>query len=73
MIQFPLKWDGVSVTPCRRGYQTALRCKTRKIAVVNGQGKGLIKKDQVSSQEMNESESLFKVTKMYSCGKIAIS
>jgi len=34
------KRDEVSVTLYRRSYQTALRCKSRKTAVVNGQRKG---------------------------------
>ncbi len=49
----------VSVTLFRRGYQTALRCKCRKTAVVNVQRKGSLK-SQVSLQEMNANESLTK-------------
>ncbi len=42
-----------------RTYQTALRCKGCKVAVVNGQRKGS-EKNQVSLQEMNRIESLRK-------------
>ena len=43
--------DEVSVTPYRRSYQTALRCKSCKAAVVNGQRKGSQNESGKSSRD----------------------
>jgi hypothetical protein len=66
------KRDEVSVRPNRRSYQTTLRCKSRKTAVVNGQRKGW-KIGQVYFQEMNESETLLNIEILKDVGQNRIT